>query len=151
IYSEHITSSGGWLKFMESIGTGLRPEAHYLFLGAPISERPNLELGLYSYSKNLNKYEPFIELARDAENRAREQLGVPLIGEGWVSETNLFRGLAERFSMTDVIQHGRPSWLGRQHFDIFFPAWKVAVEYHGEQHFRPIDFFGGEDAFRNNV
>src|SRR5690606_2933286 len=81
IYSEHITSSGGWLKFMESIGTGLRPEAHYLFLGAPISERPNLELGLYSYSKNLNKYEPFIELARDAENRAREQLGVPLIGE----------------------------------------------------------------------
>ena len=26
----------------------------------------------------------------------------------------------------------------------------MAIEYHGEQHDRPIDFFGGEDAFVKN-
>ncbi|MNZ78252.1 hypothetical protein D3C78_968180 [compost metagenome] len=53
--------------------------------------------------------------------------------------------------MTTVIQHGRPRWLGRQHFDIWIPEWKVAIEYHGAQHFRPVDFFGGEEAFKKNL
>jgi hypothetical protein len=27
----------------------------------------------------------------------------------------------------------------------------IAIEYQGEQHDRPIEFFGGEEAFRKNV
>lgn len=49
--------------------------------------------------------------------------------------------------MTKVVQHGRPSWLGMQHFDIWFPHWNLAVEYHGQQHFEPVGFFGGEEGF----
>ena len=90
-------------------------------------------------------------LSKEAENQARGIAGVPKIGEGWVSETALFRKLEAEFSNTKVVQHGRPTWLGRQHFDIWFPNWKIAVEYHGRQHFEPVEFFGGKDAFHNTV
>lgn len=87
-------------------------------------------------------------LIRETENRLRDELGVPHIGEGWVSETALFRALEEAFPATNVVQHGRPAWLGRQHFDIWLPNWKIAVEYHGLQHFQPVEHFGGEEAFQ---
>jgi len=41
-----------------------------------------------------------------------------------------------------------PGWLRPQRFDIFLPDQKVAIEYHGEQHYRPISFFGGEKGFQ---
>jgi hypothetical protein len=91
------------------------------------------------------------ELTRDAESAAREIVGLPKVGEGWVSETALFYSLKAHFSQTVVVQHGQPHWLGRQHFDIWFPDWNIAVEYHGAQHFEPIDFFGGDAAYRDTV
>lgn len=90
-------------------------------------------------------------LSKEAENKARGIVGVPKIGEGWVSETALFRKLETEFPNTKVVQHGRPTWLGRQHFDIWFPNWKIAVEYHGKQHFEPVEFFGGKEAFHKSV
>lgn len=87
-------------------------------------------------------------VVREAENEVRDAYGVPHIGEGWVSETQLFHELRTCFPSEKIYQHGRPSWLGRQHFDIWFPDRRVAVEYHGIQHFEPIDFFGGENGLR---
>ena len=49
------------------------------------------------------------------------------------------------------MQHGRPTWLGRQHFDIWIPNWKIAVEYQGKQHFEPVEFFGGEEGYKKTV
>lgn len=46
--------------------------------------------------------------------------------------------------------HGKPKWLGRQHFDIWISTRNLAIEYQGKQHFEPVDFFGGEEAFRAN-
>jgi hypothetical protein len=91
------------------------------------------------------------QLAKLAENEAREIIGVPKVGEGWISETALFRALENHFRQTTAIQHGQPAWLGRQHFDIWFPDWNIAVEFHGEQHFQAVDFFGGAEAFAKNV
>jgi len=36
-----------------------------------------------------------------------------------------------------------------QRYDIFIPDLKLAIEYQGEQHFRPIERFGGEDGLKN--
>lgn len=36
-------------------------------------------------------------------------------------------------------------------FDAFLPEYNVAIEYDGEQHFRPVERFGGEEAFNRNV
>ncbi len=45
-----------------------------------------------------------------------------------------------------VIQHARPSFLSRQHLDIYVPELGLGIEYQGEQHFKPVDFWGGLEA-----
>lgn len=84
---------------------------------------------------------------REAENEVRENSGVPRVGEGWVSEVELFRRLRDAFPETRVTHQGRPAWLRPQSIDILFPDWQIAVEYQGEQHHRPIEIFGGQTAF----
>jgi len=90
----------------------------------------------------------FASMLRESANTLRDERGVPRIGEGWVSETALFASVRESFPDLKVVQHGRPKWLGRQHFDIWIPEAQLAIEYHGAQHFRPVAFFGGEASFK---
>ena len=86
--------------------------------------------------------------ARDAENNVRDILGVPRIGEGWINETQLFNLVKLLFADYEVLREARLDWLGGQRIDIFIPALSVAIEYQGEQHFRPVALFGGEEGFR---
>jgi hypothetical protein len=90
-------------------------------------------------------------LLREGENEFRILIGAKKIGESWISETELFYKLKTAFSNLEVVHHGKPNWLGRQHFDIWFPNQNIAVEYQGVQHDEPIDFFGGDVAHKNNV
>jgi hypothetical protein len=87
-------------------------------------------------------------LLREAENNYRASIGAKKIGEAWISETELYYKIKKRLLSYEVIQHGRPKWLGRQHLDIWIPELMVAVEYQGAQHDKPVDFFGGEEAFK---
>lgn len=105
----------------------------------------------YSFSLSPSAEKLCVELMREAENTFREERDIPRVGEGWVAETALYYEVRDAFPDETVIQHGRPKWLGRQHLDIFMPDRGVAVEYQGEQHDRPVEFFGGEEAFRKNV
>lgn len=84
---------------------------------------------------------------RNIENEIREERGLPKIGEGWISETLLYYKIKKTFEDYHVVQHGKPSWLGLQHFDIFMPELNIAIEYQGTQHQKPVDYFGGEIAF----
>lgn len=94
---------------------------------------------------------PFLEsideILRESENRLRERHGLPRIGEGWVSEMELYHLVHSKFS--SAIHHARPDWLKPQHLDVFIPDLSSALEYHGLQHFEPVDFFGGEKAFQD--
>lgn len=90
------------------------------------------------------------QILRDAENKLRVAIGGKKIGEYFISETELFYKIKKIYSELDVYQHGRPSFLGRQHYDIWIPSLKVAIEYQGTQHDRPVDFFGGIEAFNAN-
>ena len=40
-----------------------------------------------------------------------------------------------------------PTWLGKQRFDIYIPEKRLAIEYNGQQHYSPVDIFGGEEGF----
>jgi hypothetical protein len=51
-------------------------------------------------------------------------------------------------SFPDAIRQWSPPWLGRQSVDIFIPSLNVAIEYHGEQHYRAVAFFGGEERLK---
>ena len=91
------------------------------------------------------------KLNRETENIVRISLNIPKIGEGWISETKLLNELKSHYKKIKIIQHARLHILGKQHLDIFFPYFRIAIEYQGEQHFRPVEFFGGEEAYKKNV
>lgn len=90
-------------------------------------------------------------ILKKAEDLYRVKLGMPKIGEGWISETELFYKITNHFKEHEVINHARPSWLGRQHIDIYFPKLNIGIEYQGLQHYEPVDFFGGQEAFEKNI
>ncbi|MGA7836511.1 MAG: hypothetical protein WB996_00970, partial [Ignavibacteriaceae bacterium] len=86
-------------------------------------------------------------ILKEAEDLYRASIGMPKVGEGWISETELFYKITQSFREYKVIHHGTPDWLGRQHLDIYFPQLNIGLEYQGAQHYEPIDFFGGQEAF----
>lgn len=95
--------------------------------------------------------EIFSVFINDSQNEFRVSKGLPKIGEGWVSETELYNKLNERFPNEKIIHHGKPKWLGRQHVDIWFPKYKIGVEFQGKQHYEPVEYFGGKEAFEKNI
>ena len=68
------------------------------------------------------------------------------VARHWASEGSLFDLVQSRFP--DAVSQWSPDWLGRQSVDIYIPSINTAVEYQGEQHYRPVSYFGGEDSFR---
>ena len=63
----------------------------------------------------------------------------------WKSELELFNVVYSVYS--DAIYQYHATWLGRQSLDIYIPSLKVAIEYQGLQHFEPVEFWGGIEAF----
>jgi hypothetical protein len=60
----------------------------------------------------------------------------------WKGETTLAQLVRSIFP--DARREYTAEWLQGQRIDIFVPSRNLAFEYHGEQHYRPIEFFGGE-------
>lgn len=66
-----------------------------------------------------------------------------------VSEINLYNIVKERFP--DAEFQKKFDWLGELSLDIYIPSKKTAIEYQGEQHFRPVEAFGGKSAYKRQV
>jgi len=76
------------------------------------------------------------------ENECRYEFNEKIIG-CFYNEDLLFREVKRTFGESfKVISQGSPAWLTPQRFDIYFPDLNIAIEYQGEQHFRPVDFGG---------
>ena len=43
------------------------------------------------------------------------------------------------------------NWLGLMRLDFYLPKYSMAIECQGIQHFEPIDFFGGERAYKDLI
>ena len=64
------------------------------------------------------------------------------------NECQLWRKLQDRYQNLEIIhEYHNNEILGLQSFDIFIPALKVAIEYQGGQHFKPLKNFGGYASF----
>lgn len=68
-----------------------------------------------------------------------------IIHPRWVNEFELYRLTKTLFS--DAVYQYRASWLGGQSLDIYVPSRKLAIEYQGLQHYQPVGYFGGKEAF----
>lgn len=150
VLDEFIEQSefSNWFEVFDSWLPNNTQYEHYLFAGSANSNRAILNFKVKAFYSAYDQLYIIKELIKKAENLARKDLGVPAIGEGWISETLLYKSILDAFPETKVIQHGRPIWLGRQHLDIWLPHWNIAVEYHGRQHFEAVDYFGGAEAFQ---
>lgn len=42
-------------------------------------------------------------------------------------------------------------WLEKQSLDFYLPDYNIAVECQGEQHYKPIEYFGGENGLKNRI
>jgi hypothetical protein len=79
-------------------------------------------------------------------SEARVAFGFARVGEGWVSETMLFRAIQSLLPSARLIRHFRPPWLEGLELDIFLPELNVGIEYQGEQHSTPVEHWGGAGA-----
>ena len=80
----------------------------------------------------------------------RTKIRTNLTAEGvirpkWKHELSLFQEIRKIYP--DTLYQYRPEWLGRQSLDLFIPSISTAIEYQGIQHYYPVGFFGGEEAF----
>ena len=82
---------------------------------------------------------------RLARTRIRTKLTADgIIRPKWKHELSLFHAVRKQYP--DTLYQYRPEWLGRQSLDLYVPSLETAIEYQGIQHYRSVDFFGGEDA-----
>jgi hypothetical protein len=123
------------------------PETSIPYFSGSIPNKMNfLEKNLFINDVSDNLVDLVESELRKVENEIRVSKGFKIVGS-YTNESILYVKLKEYFTECKVISQGRPEWLGRQSLDIYFPEYNIGVEYQGEQHFRPIDFFGGIEKF----
>ncbi|HHK5530398.1 TPA: hypothetical protein ACQUHF_004393 [Bacillus paranthracis] len=103
----------------------------------------------------VNKREEFFEknnvfLMVGEFKKKREEIYQQLVLSGdvkvkWKNETELFKLVVKQYP--DAIFQYRADWLDKQSLDVYIPGLKTAIEFQGQQHYEPVEFFGGEDAF----
>lgn len=158
-FQQHILDHGPWIAFlMNKEVLTVDSRGHSIFPMVPFhfsEDRPKLSFLSLTTKGNVATTKSNLayidQLLYDSENLARQSMNLPMIGEGWIGETELYYFLNEKFPTLAIVQHGKPAFLGRQHFDIWIEKLKLAIEYHGEQHFQPVGLFGGDEAFAKTV
>ncbi|MCX6096742.1 MAG: hypothetical protein NT125_08575 [Candidatus Bipolaricaulota bacterium] len=80
------------------------------------------------------------------ENAVRQEFGFRKVGEGWVSETLLSMLVSRLLPESEMLRHQRPEWLEGLELDIYLPALRLGIEYQGQQHFHPVEAWGGKSA-----
>ena len=117
-----------------------------------VSERHGREAPAEWYGSQIRKhFGPYVDLLVRTKNMdlrtAKAETKRRLALSRWTREEELYELIRGLFPDELVRREASPIWLGRQRLDIYLPRVALAVEHQGEQHYRPIDVFGGEHAF----
>ena len=88
----------------------------------------------------------YFQKMKDARENAFNALVAKGLTHGkWVNEYKLYTLVRAMFP--DAEYQYSADWLDGQWLDIYVPSISCAIEYQGEQHYHPVDFFGGEEHF----
>ena len=121
-----------------------------------VSERHGQDALFEWYGSQIQRhFEPYVDLLvrskdmdiRTAKAEARRRLSI----SRWIREDELFRLVKILFPTKRILREATPRWLGQQRLDIYLPELELAIEHQGEQHYRPIGAFGGEQAFTKTL
>ena len=121
-----------------------------------VSERHGQDALFEWYGSQIQRhFEPYVDLLvrsedmdiRTAKAEAKRRLSI----SRWVREDELFRLVKILFPTKRILREATPRWLGQQRLDIYLPELELAIEHQGEQHYRPIGAFGGEQAFTKTL
>jgi hypothetical protein len=70
-------------------------------------------------------------------------LVVTTVWKGETALAQLVRGV-----FPDACREYSPQWLGGLRLDVYVPSRQIAFEYQGEQHYAPVEYFGGKKGHR---
>lgn len=167
MYGGNFDQSYGWYVNQSYLRYGVDPWSKTLFL--PEICPDNIQNIIKGYTEAQKKMieedtyptdsEEYIELRKNFNklsrnlkntfiNFTREEFGFRKVGEGWVSETIVFKIIKEILPETEIIRNHRPDWLEGLEIDIYLPKLRLGVEYQGQQHFKPIKAWGGKKALK---
>lgn len=88
------------------------------------------------------------ELEDFFEDLVRLEFGINKKGERWIGETYMFQLVEYLFPDRKLKKHARPEWLEGLELDLYLPEFKIGFEYNGQQHYRAVEFFGGEKSLK---
>lgn len=103
------------------------------------------------YGSQVRKhYQPYVDLlvrgrAMDRQTARAETMRRLSISR-WVREDELYDVIRKLFPERTIRREASPAWLGQQRLDIYLPELALSLEHQGEQHFFPVEAFGGEIA-----
>ena len=69
----------------------------------------------------------------------------------WKSEQQVYEMCKKIYGKNKVIYQYQPYFLGQMSYDVYIVSKNVAIEYQGKQHFEPVEFFGGQEHFEQQV
>lgn len=130
---EHAIYTEGLCHFCVSEQHG--GDAHLEWYGYQIRENYGAYVDLLIRGKGMD--------INTAKAEARRRLSI----SRWAREDEVYRLVGKLFPTRIVRREASPLWLGRQRLDVFLPEVGLAVEHQGEQHYRPIAAFGGDQGF----
>ena len=141
------------LAYSYSIASGSgEPIFNYLlqyYLPFRLRALSDLQLGQYHPLRNLGRCinSELEERVRKRRNQIYNQLvEQEKTTSKWYSEEQAYRIIKQLYN--DSIFQYHAEWLGNQSLDIYIPSLHIGIEYQGKQHYRPIDFFGGEEGLK---
>lgn len=114
-------------------------EHSYGYYVVPMAIKKNIFYKIQKKSKVFQKKVDDLYMSMLLEKRVKSK---------WSNEYRLFEILNSHNSDAKYQYHC--NWLGQQSLDIYIETVKIGIEYQGEQHYKPVDVWGGEDALKKN-
>lgn len=92
---------------------------------------------------------PLSLVDRVMENLVRERFGFRPMGSGSTGESILFQIVKRIFPREPVHRCSRPDFLEGLELDVFLPSRSLAFEFQGQQHYEPVEHWGGSSALED--